>query len=150
MRPVSVVVLAALAAVAPGGASMAQDASLKQDGSRFSVEKSDEGYVRMDRRTGVMSICKEDGGRLVCRLAADDRDAYEAEVERLGRAVEALEKRVAALEAQPSRAGDLPTEGEFEQSMEYMERFFRRFMGVVQDLEKTFKDEPAEPAPDRT
>ena len=43
------------------------------------------------------------------------------------------------------RAGDvaaarsealLPTEEDFEKTMGYMERFFRRFMGIVKDFEK--------------
>ncbi len=121
-----------------------------QESDRYALEKSDEGYIRMDRRTGAMSICTERNGQLVCRLAADDRDAFESEIDRLSNAVEALGKRVDALEARSEVADDLPSQSEFDQGLSYMEQFFRRFMGVMQDFDRSWRDEPAKPDPQRT
>ena len=42
------------------------------DAERYRLEKSANGYVRMDTQTGAMSICEEKEGQLVCRVAADD------------------------------------------------------------------------------
>ena len=50
---------------------------------RYRLEKSDNGYVRMDTQTGEMSICEERSGQLVCKLAADERAAFEDEIDRL-------------------------------------------------------------------
>lgn len=114
--------------------------------ARYTVEKTDDGYVRMDTQTGQMSVCSLTGNQMVCKMAADERAAFDADIA-------ALQDRVAALERRLGGAGgdvrenDLPTEGEFEQTMDYMERFMNRFMGIVEG----FADrDQAEPAPDRT
>lgn len=110
-----------------------------QDVERYRLEKTDDGYVRMDTQTGAMSICEEKGGQLVCRAAADERTAYEDDIERLHDNINALEKRVAALENRAIPEMMLPSEEEFQKSLGYMEQFFRRFMGIVKEMDK---DEP--------
>jgi hypothetical protein len=109
---------------------------------RFTIQQTDNGYVRMDSETGQMSICTITSDQLVCKMAADERAAFDADMV-------ALEDRIAALEAKiggnsAPAADGLPSEEEFEQTLSYMERFMRRFMGIVED----FTDK--EPAPDRT
>jgi len=114
----------------------ASEANAAED--RYRLEKTDNGYVRMDTQTGAMSLCEEHSGQLVCKLAADERDAYQDQIEQLQNSLKALGDRVTALEnrriAVP--APGLPTQEEFEKSMGYMERFFRRFMGMVKDFDK--------------
>lgn len=112
------------------------------DGERYRLEKTEDGYVRMDTATGAMSICRQDGNDLVCRAAANGGTALEDEIGDLRRQVEALEKRVAGLEGSPTARleKNLPSEEDFEKSLGYMEKFFRRFMGIVKDFEK---DDPA-------
>jgi flagellar motility protein MotE (MotC chaperone) len=136
MRIIATVV-AAIALALVGAQVFAQD-----NPDRYTLEKTDRGYVRMDRRTGEMSLCEERSGQLVCQLAADERAAFQDETERLEAAIEALEERVAKLESGLSAQLDqaLPTEEEFEKTMGYMERFLRRFMGIAKD----FENEPAE------
>lgn len=130
------------------GAALGAPAIAQQD--RYALEKSGDGYVRMDKRTGEMSICKESGGQLVCRMAADDRRAFEDEVDLLRGRVERLEERLTALEKAPAVPdAALPSESEFERTLGYMERFFRRFMDIVKDFERDFSGEK-EPEPQRT
>ncbi len=126
--------------------------AMAQEAERFRLERTEEGYVRMDTQTGAMSICRERSGQLVCAPAADERTAYEEDIAALQDRLEALEERVEALEsASPEAASDLPSEEEFEQTLGLMERFFRRFMGIVKDFEKEEKTtSPDTPAPDRT
>lgn len=110
-------------------------ASLAQETSSYSLEKTADGYVRMDKSTGAMSICKEQGDQLVCRIAADDRDVLEDGTIQIEKRLKSLEDRLATLETLGAGAKDaLPTDEEFEKTMGYMEKFFRRFMGVVKDL----------------
>jgi hypothetical protein len=132
------ITLAAIALSLVGAQVFAQD-----DTDRYTLEKTDRGYVRMDRRTGEISLCEERSGQLVCKLAADERAAFQDDTERLEAAIEALEERVAKLESGlAAKPGDaLPTEEEFEKTMGYMERFLRRFMGIAKD----FENEPAKP-----
>lgn len=126
--------------------------SLAQDAERYRLERTENGYVRLDTRTGAMATCEERGGQLVCRLAADEREAYEDRIDTLDDRIEALEERVAALEAPPAPAAGLPSEDEFEQTLGYMERFFRRFLGIMKDLDGEFsgppQEAPGKPAPD--
>lgn len=127
--------------------------ALAQDTERFRLERTEDGYVRMDTKTGAMSICRERSGQLVCTLAADERAAYQDDIADLGEKLDKLEARIAALESGGGAKADpgLPSEEEFEQTMGLMERFFRRFMGMVQDFEKEEKTpQPEKPAPDRT
>lgn len=110
--------------------------ALAEDLERYSLEKTGEGYVRMDKQSGQMSICRETDGQLVCRLAADERDAYETAAALLGKRLDTLEQRLAALEnGAPKPRNVLPSEEEFDKTLSMMERFMRRFMGVVKELE---------------
>lgn len=120
-----------------------------QDDGRYWIEKSGDGYVRMDRTTGEMSYCSESNGGIVCRLAADDRSALQDEIARLQDEIDAIEERLAALEARPAPDG-LPSEDEFEKTMGYMERFFRRFMDIVRDFDRDLGGAPEDETPQKT
>ena len=113
-----------------GGANAAED-------DRYTMEPSGDGFVRMDRTTGEMSICTEKSGQLVCKLSADDRMAFEDEIERLDDVVKALDERIAKLEN--SRAAQLdqalPSDEEIDRTVDMMGKFLRGFMGVMKDVE---------------
>ncbi len=121
------ITLSALAASASGG--------LAEDLTRYALEKTADGYVRMDKSSGEMSICNEQGDQLVCRIAADDRLAIDDQMASLEERLTALETKLGALEKSGLTGNQsLPTDEEFEKTMGYMEKFFRRFMGVVKEL----------------
>lgn len=118
-----------------------------EEAERYRLEKSDTGYVRMDTKTGEMSICEERAGQLVCKLAADERSAFQDEVDRLRADLKSLEERIAKLE-KPGLP--LLTDEEFDRTMSYMEKFVRGFMGIVKDLEKDNGIGSPEPVPQKT
>jgi hypothetical protein len=109
-----------------------------EEAGRYALEKSPTGYVRMDTQTGEMSICEERGGQLVCKLAADERAAFQDELDRLQAKLTGLEQRLAAVENNPVLKPQnlLPTEEQFQRSLGYMERFFRKFLDIVRDADK--------------
>ena len=110
--------------------------ALAEDMVRYALEKTGDGYVRMDKQSGEMSICKETDGQLVCRLAADERNAYETAAACLANVSTLWNKRLRRWRtAPPNRCNVLPSEEEFDKTLSMMERFFRRFMGVVKELE---------------
>jgi hypothetical protein len=119
---------------------------------RYTLERSGDNFVRMDRQTGEMSVCTEKSGQLVCKLAADERSAFEADVDRMGETIAALDKRIAALENSLAARleSKLPTDEEFERTLTYMERFLRGFIGIARDLEKDTGEGSATLAPDKT
>ena len=127
--------------------AMAMMPASAQEVERYQLERTQDGYVRLDTVTGRMTLCAERDGQLVCRMATEDRTAYDNEIDALQARVDALEARITALES-GAPASALSEDQEFERTMGYMERFFRRFMGIVKDLERDFGS--GEPQADRT
>ena len=66
-------------------------------------------------------------------MAADERTAFELELDLLTKRVETLEK--AASDGTLGIKPRLPTKEEIDQTMGVMERMMRSFMGIVKDLE---------------
>jgi len=120
-----------------------------QTPERYQMERSGDGFVRLDTQTGEMAFCEEVSGRIACRPTehgtASPAPALEARIAE-------LEKRIAALESRPGAVQSVPTEQEFEQTLTFMERFFRRFIGIVKEFEDEKPAPPPPPAtaPDRT
>lgn len=130
MRPMPTTLFLMLAASLATPA-LAQEADI----ARFALEKTDSGFVRLDRKTGALTLCQEKGGDITCRMAADERAAYEEDLSRLEKRVEALEQKLVA--GRPLASGEpLPSEEEVERSIGIMERFMRSFFGLVQEFKQ--------------
>lgn len=131
--------------------SMIAASARSEETERYRLEKSATGYVRMDTQTGAMSLCEERSGQLVCKMAADERGAFQDEIDRLQTSVKALDERVAKLENSLSARleSSLPSEEDFNKTMGYMERFMRGVMGIVKDMNKDNGDSP-KPDPQKT
>jgi exonuclease VII small subunit len=93
---------------------------------RYRMDKTEGGFVRLDTATGEVSLCREQDSQIVCRMAADERAAFEKELDLLTKRVEALEK---------GGATALPTDEEIDRTMSIMEKMMQRFMGIVKNLE---------------
>ncbi|MEZ5810187.1 MAG: hypothetical protein R3D45_02140 [Rhizobiaceae bacterium] len=117
------------------------------DDGRYQLETSKDGFVRLDTETGEMSICAKQGSQLVCRAAAEERAAFQEEIDRLDRTIEALEKRIAMLESGSRPGNELPSDEEFERTLGFMEKFMRRFMDIIENFDRT---PGGGQAPDRT
>lgn len=107
------------------------------ESGRFIMEKTNEGYIRMDTQTGAMSICEAEDGQIVCKMAADERIAFDGDIKALEDRITALEQRLESGSKLFSHNGNgLPSEEEFERGMGYMEEFMRRFMGIAKELDE--------------
>jgi hypothetical protein len=117
---------------------------------RYAMQKTDSGIARLDTQTGEVSLCQEKNGDIVCRMAADERTAFELELDLLTKRVETLEK--AASEGPLGVKPRLPTKEEIDQTMGVMERMMRSFMGIVKDLESEEKSpsDKTEDVPQKT
>lgn len=129
MKAISIVAAAAL--LIPLGA-VAQEATSP---GRFHLERMEGGVVRLDTQTGAMSLCHEKEGNLVCRMAADERAAYEQQLDRLEKRVEALEARSGSGSGLVSPGKDMPSDEDVERSIGIMERFMRSFFNLIQEFE---------------
>ena len=74
------------------------------DDGRFQMKRDGDDIIRMDRKTGTMSVCKFKSGNLVCRMAADERDALQEELAALQQRLDAIEGK---LEEKGERTGEL-------------------------------------------
>jgi len=110
------------------------------DAARFQLERSGDHFIRLDKQTGAMSLCEEKEGSLVCRMAADERAAYEDELDRLSERVGALENKSIVNKA-------LPSDAEIDRSISIMEKMMKSFMGVVKQFQE---DEKTVPLPQKT
>lgn len=115
---------------------------------RYTLEKSESGFVRLDRQTGAVTLCTEADGTLTCRMAADERAAYDEDLARLEKRVEALERQIA--DGTAARSGELPSDAEIDRSIGIMERFMRAFFGLVQEFQGEPQETQQGTVPDRT
>ncbi len=116
---------------------------------RYVMQPMEDGFVRLDTVTGTMSLCRQsDEGGLICRMAADERQALEEELARLNERIEMLEKRtplaqdppMADDDGGPPRDRPRPSEEEIERSLSLMEKAMRRFFAIIEDLNRDFDD----------
>ncbi|WP_105437122.1 hypothetical protein [Neorhizobium sp. T25_13] len=115
--------------------------------SRFQLQRTETGIVRLDTETGAMTLCRDENGTLACRMQPDERAAYEQELDRLAKRVTALEERLSNIppDALPKA---LPSDAEVDRSLSIMEKFMRRFMAIVGEFAD--EREADKPQPNRT
>jgi hypothetical protein len=108
-------------------------------------------HLKIDRRTGRVSLCEETDGRWACRLVADDRLAYEEEIARLESENGRLRERIAQLEGAGGGA-DSPDpwispedERRLDEFLTFSDKAMRRLFGMVQDLKRDLDSPPDAP-----
>ncbi|MBZ0217988.1 MAG: hypothetical protein K8F25_15635, partial [Fimbriimonadaceae bacterium] len=62
---------------------------------RYEMERTQDGYVRLDTQTGAISLCHRKNSGWACEAVPDDRLALEEEIERLDRENSKLREQVA-------------------------------------------------------
>jgi hypothetical protein len=141
----SVIVLAiAVAAFAP--AAQAQPAPDSENG-RYTFSQVPDGMLRLDTRTGAVSICAKKDSAWACTMVPDERQALENEVARLQRESGALKKDmlarglplpggVASVPADRQRELNLkvplPSDAEIDRVMSAFEKMWRRLVDMMQ------------------
>lgn len=96
---------------------------------RYSIAKTDEGFIRTDSQTGRTSMCTLRERQLICRASADERQAFEETIAR-------LEARIAEFEQASSDKprSNLPTDEEMDQVFDTMESFVQRFFSMIEEI----------------
>ena len=117
---------AALCWLAP--VAQAADELAPATAGRFTMTPAPGGFLRLDTRTGAVSLCAVAGESVACRAAADDREALSQEIDRLSNENAALKAR-----ADAGSAGAAPLDPQTDRSLAVAETFLRRMMRVMRD-----------------
>ncbi|MGK2740775.1 hypothetical protein ACSHT0_07750 [Tepidicaulis sp. LMO-SS28] len=120
--------IAALFALTLGFAAPLQAAESEP---RYSMQETEDGFLRLDRETGQVSHCRMKSGSYVCESVADERSFYE---EKIAELEDELDRVRGAL----GRAkGELPTDEDIASAFSAFESFAKHFSRAM----RVFKDE---------
>ena len=115
------------------------------ENGRYSLNRTDDGYLRLDQQTGHVSVCSKRELGWACHPVPDERAALEEEIVRLQKENAALKKEMLARgltpgapqsKAQPGADGKSKTEAEIDNVMAVAERLWRRFVEMIQRLQR--------------
>ena len=137
----------ALGICAIPAAAQSQDA----DDKRFTMHKVDDGYLRLDGRTGSVSLCTRPDSGWVCRTVPDERSALESEIGRL--ASENAELKRTLLDRGMSLPGlsprppadvgvgsAAPIDSDVDRVVALAERLWRRTLDAIGNLKRDLAD----------
>ena len=141
-------VVLALAAAASGPAALAQSAAPDSENGRYTFTQVADGMLRLDTRTGQVSLCSKKDAGFACNAVPDERTALENEIARLQRENGALKKDMLARNlplpggvanapsAEQQRELNLkvplPSDAEIDRVMGAFEKMWRRLVDMVQ------------------
>jgi hypothetical protein len=140
-----IVLVTAVALAVP--AAHAENGPDNED-SRFSFHRVDDGYLRLDGRSGQVSMCTRRPAGWQCQAVPDERAALEAEIARLQGDNANLKKEMLARNLPlPGGAGqqsvrskerrlDLPSDAEVDQIMTFMEKVWKRMVDMIASTQK--------------
>lgn len=144
IRKALLILLTGLCLATPG---WAQGPTETEDG-RYSFHRSDDGYLRLDVRTGQVSLCTRRSAGWACQTVADERTALEAEIARLQAENGLLKKELIARNlplpgsVKPEPAGkddprlQLPNDIELNRVMSFIEQVWRRLVDMIVTLQR--------------
>ena len=126
-----------------------QDSPSGTEAGRFSFHKVDEGFLRLDTRTGQVSLCNHKNLGWACETIPDERAALENEIARLQTGNAALKKDMLArglslpepVKPEPPLAKSdhelkLPSQADIDRVMTFMEKVWRRMIEAAHNLQK--------------
>src|ERR1700681_1979420 len=121
----------------------------ENEDSRFSFFRADDGYLRLDGRSGQVSICTRRQAGWLCQALPEERAAFEAEIARLQRDNAALKKEVLAHDlplpggvrpdSPPAKTGLRPpaaSDREVNQVMSVIENVWRRLIAMIVSVQR--------------
>jgi hypothetical protein len=130
-----------LAATSFLAAALSWTASAEDVDGRYRMLPTAEGFLKLDTRSGAVSECRRGVDTYQCRLVPDEQNALQAEIDRLAKENADLREQLAkAGPPLPESPGErtktspiLPRDEEIDRALGYMEKFLRRFMGILRD-----------------
>jgi len=125
----------------------AQGAAPDSENGRFSFTQVPDGLLRLDTRTGNVSLCNKREAGWACQVVPDERAILEGDIARLQSQNGALKREMIARgvplpapapqaerPAAPPRVElNLPSDAELDRVMTFMEKVWRRLLDMVDD-----------------
>lgn len=120
------------------------------ENGRYTFSKVQDGYLRLDSRTGQVSLCSHRSVGWACQAAPEDRAVFENEIARLRSENATLKKDIlsrglplpagAMPEPPPVRDRDgnlrLPNNADLDHVMSLMGRMWRRLVEMIANVQK--------------
>ena len=156
VRSAMILLALALAAPAARAQSGAPSGVPGGDEARYQFNRVEDGYLRLDLKTGQVSLCSRRDAGWSCLTVADDRAALEQEIGRLQGENVAMKKLLlargvplpegvrpgesgAAGPAGPKIGGNdarTPSDAEIDRTISTVERVWRRLLEMIGRLQK--------------
>ncbi|MBI4274746.1 MAG: hypothetical protein HY659_08620 [Rhizobiales bacterium] len=130
----------------------AQTAAPENDDGRFTFNRVADGFLRLDTRTGQVSLCSRRPAGWACETIPDERTALENEIARLQSNNGVLKKELLAnglslpgsVKAPPPAGIDekneltlrLPSNADIDRMMAVVEKVWRRLVEMIGNLQK--------------
>jgi hypothetical protein len=128
----------------------AQNAMPGSEDTRYTFNRVEDGYLRLDGRTGQVSICARRPAGWACETVPDERAALEAEISRLQAENAAVKKELIArnlplpgtVKPEPPAAKpdeprlQLPSDADLNKVMNFIEKVWRRLVEMIGTLQK--------------
>jgi hypothetical protein len=137
--------------VVPALAQNAPPAPPEGEDGRYMYNRVQDGFVRLDTRTGQVSMCNRRAVGWACHAVPEERAALEGEIGRLQAENAALKKELLsrgldlpggmkAAEPPQARGSDpdlrLPNQADLDRAMAFVERTWRRLVEAIGNLQK--------------
>jgi hypothetical protein len=142
------------AVLCAAGPALADDAAPDTASGRYVFAKRADGFVRLDTRTGEVSLCGQKSVGWACEAAPEDRAVLESEIARLRTENAALKKDLlsrglplpAGIMPEPLVQNDesqngapglhLPSDADIDRMVTFMDRVWHRFVAAVERAQK--------------
>ena len=139
----------AVAAAVLIGPARADEPTPDTEGGRYVFSKQANGVLRLDTRSGAVSLCSEQPVGWACQTAPEDRAVFENEIARLQSENAALKKALLArgLPLPPGVAPDapaaqndstlrLPSDADIDRAIAFVGHFWQRFVDAIARFQK--------------
>jgi hypothetical protein len=134
---------------APPNDAAAEAKPLENAQGRFTFSRVNDGYVRLDNRTGQVSFCGKRTVGWTCQLAPEDRGVLENEIARLQEENASLKKELlthgmplpGSMKGEPpaarnERTFSLPSDAHLDRMKMMLEQAWRRLVDMISALQK--------------
>lgn len=134
---------------APTPPANAPAPNLDTENGRFVFSKLADSYIRLDMRTGQVSVCSQRTVGWTCQVAPDDRTLLESEISRLRTENALLKKEMLArnvplpntvrpetIRPDAGQGLKVPSDAELDKVMTMVEKAWRRLVEIMMSAQK--------------